>query len=51
VTPKRSVLPGPTVQRNLDSADVEAAFDRAREEISMLDQASRFADDEADYDN
>lgn len=43
-----SALPSPR-KRNLDGADVEAAFERAREEISMLDQASRYSD-EPEYD-
>ena len=39
------------VKRNLNSADVDAAFDRAREELSMLEDASRFSDSDLDYAN
>ena len=38
----------PPRRRNLDGADVQAAFERAREEIAMLDQASAFASEESD---
>ena len=40
-------LPAPR-RRNLDDADVEAAFERAREEIAMLDQANAYETD-GDY--
>lgn len=36
-------------RRDLGAADVEMAFDRARDEIAMLDEASRMAEDEGAY--
>jgi hypothetical protein len=46
---KQAAAPALPAKRNLDQADVDAAFDRAREELSMLDEASRYADGEVDY--
>ena len=44
-----NALPEAKAKRNLERVDVEEAFDRAREELAMLDEASRYADGELEY--